>query len=174
MWSDSAYLLVGSAPQSPQTPLLVSFGETQITLLVALSLNDYGSPIQSYQLYVNQGSNGSPFLQITNYNGQNPTYQLIEGQVIGSFKVFVGGLYRFKTIAVNSIGSSGFSNELVVALAALPLTPSPTTFNTLLSNRVQNVLQWSEGISIDIAETGYQLFSDNGLPGNMFLIYDGS
>jgi hypothetical protein len=48
MWSDSAYLLVGSAPQSPQTPLLVSFGETQITLLVALSLNDYGSPIQSY------------------------------------------------------------------------------------------------------------------------------
>jgi hypothetical protein len=48
MWSDSAYLLVGSAPQSPQTPILVNFDETQITLLVALSLNDYGSPIQSY------------------------------------------------------------------------------------------------------------------------------
>jgi len=27
---------------------------------------------------------------------------------------------------------------------------------------------------LDIEVTGYQLFSDNGLPGNMFLIYDGT
>ena len=36
------------------------------------------------------------------------------------------------------------------------------------------MLNWVEGVSLDIEVTGYQLFSDNGLPGNMFLIYDGT
>lgn len=128
-WSDSAYLLVGSAPQAPQTPILISADETKITLLVALSLNDYGAPIESYKLYVNKGVNGSPFLEITDYDGSSPTYDLMVDQMIGTFKVFKGGLYRFKTTASNSIGASGFSNELTVALAGLPETPSAPTFD---------------------------------------------
>lgn len=94
--------------------------------------------------------------------------------MIGTFRVFKGGLYRFKTTAFNSIGSSAFSNELTAALAALPETPNAPTFDLELSNRFQNVLKWVDGVSLDIEVTGYKLYSDNGLPGNMFLIYDGT
>lgn len=97
-----------------------------------------------------------------------------KGDTIGTFTVTVGGLYRFKTTATNSIGTSQFSFELVSALAGLPEIPSTPTFDLGLSSRFQNVLQWTEGISLDIEVTGYKLYSDNGLPGNMFLIYDGS
>jgi hypothetical protein len=153
---------------------LISADDSKITLLVALSLNDYGAPIQEYKLYVNKGVNGSPFLEITDYDGSSPTYDLNVDQMIGTFKVFKGGLYRFKTKASNSIGSSAFSNELAAALAALPETPNAPTFDLELSNRFQNVLKWVDGVSLDIEVTGYKLYSDNGLPGNMFLIYDGT
>jgi hypothetical protein len=52
--------------------------------------------------------------------------------------------------------------------------PSAPTFDADLSNRFQNVLSWVDGVSLDIEVTGYQLFSDYGLPGNMFLVYDGT
>jgi hypothetical protein len=34
-------------------------------------------------------------------------------------------------------------------------------------------LNWAEGASTDIPVTGYRLYSDNGLPGNSYLIYNG-
>lgn len=59
-------------------------------------------------------------------------------------------------------------------MAALPETPDAPSFDLELSNRLQNVLKWVDGVSLDIEVTGYKLYSDNGLPGNMFLIYDGT
>jgi hypothetical protein len=87
--------------------------------------------------------------------------------------VAAGGLYRIKTVATNSIGDSLSSEELIVALARKPNQPPAPTFDTIESNRFQNVLVWLEGVSIDIAVSGYRLYSDNGLPGNRDLIYEG-
>ena len=53
------------------------------------------------------------------------------------------------------------------------MPPAPT-FDTQKSNRFQNVLLWNVGESLDIKVTGYRLYSDNGQPGNIELIYDGS
>jgi hypothetical protein len=83
-------------------------------------LNDYGAPIENYKLYVNKGVNGSPFIEVSNYDGSSPSYDFKLNQVIGTFTVFKGGLYRFKTSASNSIDESGFSNEMIAALGALP------------------------------------------------------
>jgi hypothetical protein len=74
--------------------------------MIEKTLEEYGAPILNYQLYVNQGVNGSPFAKITDYDGQSPTYQMKRGDTIGTFTVTVGGLYRFKTTATNSIGTS--------------------------------------------------------------------
>jgi hypothetical protein len=63
---------------------------------------------------------------------------------------------------------------LIVALARSPDTPNQPTFDTADSNRFQNVLLWTVGTSQDIAVTGYKVYTDNGLPGNSFLIYDGT
>jgi hypothetical protein len=35
-------------------------------------------------------------------------------------------------------------------------------------------LEWTEGTSVDIPVTGYQVYSDKGLPGNSYLVYEGS
>jgi hypothetical protein len=42
--------------------------------MIEKSLEEYGAPILNYQLYVNKGVNGSPFIKVTNYDGQSPTY----------------------------------------------------------------------------------------------------
>ncbi len=96
------------------------------------------------------------------------------GDVVGNFTVYAGGIYRIKTRSFNSIDNSLFSEELIVALARKPDTPLAPTFDTVRSNRFQNVIVWTEGKSTDIPVTGYKLYSDNGLPGNRDLIYDGS
>ncbi len=53
------------------------------------------------------------------------------GDVLGSFTVFAGGIYRIKTRSVNSIDYSQFSEELIVALARKPDTPLAPTFDTV-------------------------------------------
>lgn len=67
------------------------------------------------------------------------------GDVLGSFTVFAGGIYRIKTRSVNSIDFSQFSEELIVALARKPDTPLAPTFDTVKSNRFQNVIVWTVG-----------------------------
>jgi len=49
--------------------------------------------------------------------------------VAGSFTIVVGGIYRLKTRATNSIDTSEDSEELIVALAQKPTTPASITFS---------------------------------------------
>lgn len=42
-----------------------------------------------------------------------------------------------------------------------------------MSKRDLNIIEWVDGVSIDIGVSGYRLYSDNGKPGNKDLIYDG-
>lgn len=86
--------------------------------------------------------NGSPFNEITSYDGFASTYTITAAQIVGSHTVTVGGLYRIKTTAENSISVSKDSEELIVALGRKPETPTAPTFNTVESNRFQNVLVW--------------------------------
>ena len=64
------------------------------------------------------------------------------GETVDTHEVFTGGLYRIKSAAENSIGKSISSEELIVALARLPDTPSQLTFDDKRSSRFQNVLIW--------------------------------
>ena len=130
--------------------------------------------ITSYHLFLNEGVNGSPFNEIIDYDGSSCTYTINAGDLVGTHTVEVGGLYRIKTKSENSIDLSLFSEELIVALARKPETPDAPSFDTIESNRFQNALVWIEGSSIDIAISGYKLYSDNGLPGNRDLVYDGT
>lgn len=63
------------------------------------------------------------------------------GNIFDSFTVWVGGIYRFKTLALNAAGPSDFSQELIVALAQKPMTMSAVTFDQN-SNQVQLTVHW--------------------------------
>lgn len=168
-WSDVAYLLVATQPAAPLKPVLVSVDETHITILVPQSSDNQGSVINSYHLFINEGVDGSEFHEISTYQSE-ATYTISADDLAGSFTITVGGIYRLKTKASNSIDISEDSEELVVALARRPTQPAKVTFSQE-SNRVQNVIEWSQGESVDIPVTGYKLYSDNGMPGNQYLIY---
>ena len=94
-------------------------------------------------MFLNEGTDGSNFNEITDYDGFSSTYQILAGDIAGSHTVSAGGKYRIKTVAENSISYSLDSEELIVALAGKPDTPDAPTFNTQESNRFQNVIEWT-------------------------------
>jgi hypothetical protein len=57
------------------------------------------------------------------YDGFSSQYTIFNADVVGTFTVWQGGLYRLKTSCVNSISRSLDSEELIVALARKPTTP---------------------------------------------------
>jgi hypothetical protein len=118
-FSEASYLLVAQAPAAPLKPQLVSVDETQISIMIPQSVDDFGAVIEGYQLYVNDD------IQIAGYDGLSPTYTLTT-----SDNLIVGTIYRIKTRAYNSIDSGSFSEELIVAFARKPETPAAPTFGT--------------------------------------------
>ena len=112
--------------------------------------------------------------EITTYDGEALSYTILAGDIVGSHTIALGNIYTIKYVAENAVGLSQDSDLLYVALASKPVQPNPPTFDAERSTRTQIALLWEEGVSIDIPVTGYLLYSDKGLPGNQFLIYDGN
>lgn len=93
--------------------------------------------------------------------------------MVGSHTITLGKTYTIKYVAENTIGLSPDSSLLYVALARKPTKPAALNFDSERSTRNMIVLKWQIGVSVDIPVTGYRVYSDRGLPGNKFLIYDG-
>ena len=108
------------------------------------------------------------------YDGTSNTYSIVVGDVIGTHSVVAGAFYALKTVAQNNMGMSPDSAILYVALARSPDTPPAPTISQTQSTRTTQKLEWSQGTSVDIPVTGYRVYSDNGLPGNSYLVYEGS
>ena len=111
--------------------------------------------------------------EITAYDGTSLAYTINQGDIVASHTMTIGNVYTIKYVAENAVGQSPDSDLLYVALASKPDKPNPPTFDSQRSTRTQIVLLWQEGVSVDIPITGYRIYSDKGLPGNQFLIYDG-
>ena len=172
-WSATAYKRAASVPAAPPTPIVTEVDATKIVLQLSISSDDGGTGIFAYHLYVNEGLNGSPMNEITAYDGTSLSHTIAEGDIVASHTIALGNIYTIKYVAENAVGLSQDSDLLYVALASKPDQPNAPTFDAERSTRTQIVLLWEEGVSIDIPVTGYLLYSDRGLPGNQFLIYDG-
>jgi len=85
-----------------------------------------------------------------------------------------GSSYAFRTVAVNSKGSSPPSLELVVAAAQPVAKPAAPTRNLALSNRTALFIEWAESAATEIAVEGYLLYMSEGLHGDFRLAYNGS
>lgn len=132
-----------------------------------------GSSITSNHLYINEGLDGSPYHEVSTYDENSLSITINVNDIFGSMTVASGLTYSFTYAAQNVIGFGPVSNTLQVALARPPTTPAAPTFNVALSNRNQITVQWSIGVSVDTPVTGYRLYSDLGLQGDLFMIYNG-
>ena len=172
-WSPIAYKRAASVPAAPPSPAVTFVDESQIRLQLTISSDDGGTGIFAYHLYINEGTNGSPMHEIATYDGLSAAYTILAGDLVDTHTIRLGNMYTLKYVAENSVGLSQDSSLLYVSLARKPNKPAPPTFDSKRSTRTQIVLQWTEGVSVDIPVTGYRIYSDKGLPGNQFLIYDG-
>lgn len=84
--------------------------------MIPQSTDDLGSPITTYQLFINEGIDGSDFHEI-DYDGISQSYQINADDIVDAFTITTGRIYRIKTVASNSIDTSDDSEELLVGLA---------------------------------------------------------
>jgi hypothetical protein len=133
-WSDIAYITAATVPDAPNAPAYTTADSTQIILSLSETLNNGGLTISEYKLYVNEGVDGSNYNQITAYDGSSLTYTMTVGDVVGGHTVFVGGIYSFYTVAVNTLGDSDDSDILQVVVDDMAATPADPTVSDEVSS----------------------------------------
>ena len=67
-WSALGYVVAATFPGAPPTPLYTFVDNTRLDILLFETLNDGGSAILSYHLYINGGSDGTPFYEVSTYD----------------------------------------------------------------------------------------------------------
>lgn len=112
-------MTAAGVPSAPQALSLITSYASTITLGINPSLDDGGSPITSYKIYMDSGSLSSSFTLVAGYDGTSSTYTLTNG-VEG---IISGVKYRFICTAINDIGESDASDEVRFAAASFPAIP---------------------------------------------------
>ena len=149
----------------PGAPVLASATGTTISLVLTRSEDNGGSDITRHELWMDDGALGS-FSKVNSYDGSSLTFtvdQAVETTLVS------GLTYRFKSLAVNDVGSSDFTGATSVALASLPAKPAVPLRVAALSTASRIVVQWVAPTSSDSPGgdiTGYRLLMDDGLGGD--------
>ena len=116
-WSPEAFLVPSVRPAQPPQPQYVSSDATQITLSFDRSPDDGGAAISSYEL---QSDASGTFTTVANYIHATHGFQY--SLLASENSMTPGNSYRFRYAAVNSLGSSDYSDIRTVGLGALPAT----------------------------------------------------
>lgn len=182
-WSDIAYVRGVTLPLPPRSPEVTSFDDTKIDLSFSKTDDDgdsVGGAAFRYNLYCNEGSEGSAFHQIVAYDGTTLTFTINVGDAIGASGLFfaLGKVYTVKMTSQNEVGESELRYHTPitrVALGRVPALPTQPVVDTLISNETTIKLDWAEPSPTDsLSPLRYLLYSDMGIPGNNHLIYNSS
>jgi hypothetical protein len=114
-WSDYSsitYIIAANAPTVPLGLALSLVSSSSITLAFNAPLDDGGSVVTLYELYMNDGTGYALAA-----SGTTLTLTVSTSSGLG---LTAGSYYYFKVLATNIIGSSDYSNEVVYALESLP------------------------------------------------------
>lgn len=86
-WSDTAFVRAVVLPSAPPSPVVTFFDQTRIDLTLLRTPNDgdsAGGTAMRYNLYANEGVDGSTFHNVTAYDGTSLTYTVSAGAPIGT------------------------------------------------------------------------------------------
>lgn len=167
-YSPITYIRAATVPLRPPAPTFSTATATTVTLTLSPSLDDKGSDITSYQLWVNTGSTSTVYNQITAYDGSSLSYT-----VLGTDGITGGTIYKFKYLAVNSYGVSDFSDELDAGVSSFPAQPSAPTKDSATSTNSSITLVWTTSADTELPVLGYKLNMDDGYNGAFTTIYNG-
>lgn len=173
-WSGYSPLLYATAattPSAPSAPTLDSATGTSITLNFYESSDNGGSKITLYELWIDEGTLGSDFNQVTTYTN-NAMSTTLTGSVNLITTITAGTVYTFKIRAKNAVDYSPFSAEVRFAAATPPAKPATPTKILSTSSKTSITVKWSQSANTEIPIQGYKLYMSNGT-GVYSLIYDG-
>lgn len=128
----------------------MSATDASITLLFSESLNNGGSEITAYELWMDDGF-GTEYSQVTGYDDNSMTYTQNDVSLVA------GKIYTFKYRSLNDVGYSDFSIEKRFAISAPPVKPATPTKNMALSTRTSIYIEWSESLPSATPILGYKL-----------------
>lgn len=117
-----AHITAGTAPNAPEDPSFNAATATSITINIADSLDNGGSTITGYKVYMDSGSLDDDMTEVGDYDGTSSTYT--------ASSLTTGNKYRFSVTAVNDIGESDHSKEVRYAAAVLPSQPASLRHGT--------------------------------------------
>lgn len=159
--------LAANAPNAPPLPQLVSADVNEITLSFGESSDSGGSQVTKYELWMDQGVQGTEFLKVDSYsdNGRQHTLTTDTDGIVS------GTTYTFKYRSANIIGDSVFSNEVRYAISSPPAKPNTPTKDYDRSGRTFMMIQWSESAATEIPIIGYTLYMSKGT-GEYEMIYE--
>ena len=170
-FSDITYVLAATIPEAPPKPEFVSATTVTISLSFSLSTDNKGSAITGYKLYMNTGTDGSAFSEVTSYTSSSFA---LTHTVDATDGIVDGKIYQFYWVAVNTYGDSDASEILKVAAADEPAQPSAPDINYDYSTKTSAYIEWTavaDGTSPGGLITGYDLYMDDGMGGDFDLIY---
>lgn len=163
----SAKILAADIPGKPGMPRYMSSSATTITIGWNDIEDNGGSLIIAYKVYADTGDLA---VNTFNYIGQTPDLQFtLDNTVLTQF--VTGSKYRFRITAVNVLGEGEASNEVRVALAALPAKPAAPTIDRSRCTLTSLYVQW---VSPGADTTGYRLYMSEKGSGVFSKIYDGT
>ena len=112
----SISIKAANAPGKPHTPTYVSSSSTTITITWQDNEDNGGSVITAYNIYLDSGSLASDTFTFVDSTA-SLTY-ILDNTVHVAY--LTGDKYRFRITVANEIGESEPSNDVRIALAAIP------------------------------------------------------
>lgn len=117
------------------------------------SANDGGTSIQLYELWRDQGTQGSSFAQVTTYTDNSLTHTL----TTTNDGIVSGVTYTFKTRSKNVLGYSDYSREVRIAVASPPNKPAAPIKVYAESGKTFITVDWQTSSGTEIPVLGYEL-----------------
>lgn len=135
-------------PKSPPAPLFISADSTSVTIQILPTLDNNGAPVQSYQVWRDNGDNLNPVTErVAEYDGTSPIFAVPN--------LTAGKIYKFSVKAVNSEGESAISIYMAAAASSLPSKPAAIFKNSKLSSETSISLYWNKVPDSAVATSGY-------------------
>ncbi len=166
------YVLAASVPQKPPTPKITATSDTQIDLELYEPLDNGGSIVTKFEVYMDSGTGYGKIATVTYSLGANlavPVTADKDGNAL-----VAGKRYYFKYLAYNIKGASDYSNEVVAAASPLPTAPAAPYKVNSKSTLTSIYVEWNYVIDPSAPIIGYKLFMDQGNNGDFQVIFDGT
>jgi hypothetical protein len=166
-FSEEAAILAAQVPSTPARPSFISYTVNSLTILIPASLDNGGSDIIKYELWVDAGNDfNSDYHKIEGFDGLRNYYVASDADGL-----VVGEKYRFICRSLNIIGFSDFSTEGYISFGDVPYAPAAPT--RIWSTEKQIKVTWLPPAASDLSVTGYILNVDDGRNTDLLPVYIG-